>query len=428
LVVRAGALVPHAPQEQKFFASFFQKRSASLFPCRHSIAAPGRLGQFQPAMALSRRFLIAAGACAPLAAEAANTKTPAPPPPGVLNAGVVLPDSGPNGLAGDECLRGIQLAARDINEAGGIAGRPLLLATSDAPSQAQADNAARSLIGGHAAFLLGSGVSTISYPASAAAELAQTPFLELTATADGITGRDFKFLLRCCETTSMVAGVAVAAIAARAPGKKLALLFNTGATGGAIAAAAVTALQARKIAPLLVIGYPEDVADLHEPVQRMARAGVEVLLHAGGNDDVLLLFQALQDGGWRPSAIFGCADGYLARENAYALGGALDGVFAIGAPFYPQRAAYLADAYQARFGMAPRSPDSLTAYVGAKLVFDVLNGAGGDATRLLDALRRTDLASGTLANGFGVAFDKTGQNTRSFAVLQQWRGQALGAV
>jgi hypothetical protein len=78
--------------------------------------------------------------------------------------------------------------------------------------------------------------------------------------------------------------------------------------------------------------------------------------------------------------------------------------------------------------MAPRGAASLTAYVGAKLVFDILNNVGGDVSKLLGALRRTDIATGTLANGFGVAFDKTGQNARSFATLQQWQGAALGAV
>jgi len=82
----------------------------------------------------------------------------------------------------------------------------------------------------------------------------------------------------------------------------------------------------------------------------------------------------------------------------------------------------------ARYGMPPRGAASLTAYVGAKLVFDTLNLQGGDVTKLLDGLRRTDLAAGTLANGFGVAFDKDGQNTRSFAVLQKWRGQVLTAI
>jgi hypothetical protein len=44
---------------------------------------------------------------------------------------------------------------------------------------------------------------------------------------------------------------------------------------------------------------------------------------------------------------------------------------------------------------------------------------------LLDALRKTDIASGTLAKGWGVQFDKAGQNTRSFVSLQQWQGQTL---
>jgi branched-chain amino acid transport system substrate-binding protein len=378
-------------------------------------------------MPLSRRLLAAAGLFAPLAARAAQTQGPAPPPANPI-AGVLLP-AGADGLLGDECFRGIEMAAADINQAGGIAGRNLALLPRGAFGQSDAGQVAKSLIDGHAAFLLGSGASSLSYPGSAAAELAQIPYIELNATADGITTRGFKFLLRTCHTSSMIAGVAVTAIMAQqgAP-KKLALLFNTGATSGAIAAAALAALAAARMPPLLTIGYPEDAADLHEPVARMSRAGADVLLHAGGPDDVLLLFQAMQNTGWRASAIYGCDEGYLLRETAYALGAAFDGVFAIGAPLYPPRAAYLADAYMARYGMPPRGAASLTAYVGAKLVFDTLNLQGGDVTKLLDGLRRTDLAAGTLANGFGVAFDKDGQNTRSFAVLQKWRGQVLTAV
>jgi ABC-type branched-subunit amino acid transport system substrate-binding protein len=86
----------------------------------------------------------------------------------------------------------------------------------------------------------------------------------------------------------------------------------------------------------------------------------------------------------------------------------------------------IAYAYQAKYGNPPRGADSLTAYAGAKLVFDTLNAQGGSAAKFLDALRKTDIPLGGLENGFGVAFDHTGQNTRSFVTLQQWRGQALG--
>ena len=81
-----------------------------------------------------------------------------------------------------------------------------------------------------------------------------------------------------------------------------------------------------------------------------------------------------------------------------------------------------------RYGMPPRAPDSLTAYVGAKLVFDKLNAAGGDPAQLLDTLRKTDIPNGTLANGWGVAFDKNGQNTRGFAIVQQWKNGALAPL
>ena len=134
----------------------------------------------------------------------------------------------------------------------------------------------------------------------------------------------------------------------------------------------------------------------------------------------------MQNIGWKP-AVLGCGDGYLLRETAYALGPTFENTIVVGAPFYPKRAAYIATAYMSRYGMSPRAPDSLTAYVGAKLVFDKLNAVGGDPSQLLDALRKTDIPTGTLANDWGVAFDKNGQNTRAFAIPQQWKDGALTA-
>jgi branched-chain amino acid transport system substrate-binding protein len=379
-------------------------------------------------MMLSRRLLITTGALAPVAAFAeGGTTKPAPPPPSAI--GTLFPLSGAQALLGDESLRGVQLAVDDINTEGGIGGQMVSLATGDALNQAQAGQAAKSLItGGNAGVLLGTGGSALCYPASAAAELAQIPYIELTAPADGITARGFKFLLRTAPDTAMIASVAAGAVAARFAGKKIGLLFNTGATGGAIAAALLAQWGAAKVVPLLVIGYPEDTVDLHEQIGRLRRAGVEILLHAAGLDDALAAFQAMEDGGWRPAAVVGCGDGYDFRETAYALGAAFEGTLIAAAPFYPPRARYIADAYLASYGMAPRSADSLSAYVGAKLVLDRLNTVGGDTTKLLDALRKTDIPAGTLANGWGAAFDKTGQNTRSFATLQQWRGGALAVV
>ncbi len=350
------------------------------------------------------------------------------PAQAVPKIGALFPLSGPDALIGDEAFRGVQLAVDDINHAGGIAAQPVSLVPGDAMDQVRVGPVAAALISGNAVnLLLGTGVSNLAYAGSAAAELAQLPYVELSAPADGITGRNFKFLLRLCHTTSMLAQVAIAAMAKHFPNKKIGLLFNTGATAGAVAAAALAQWQAQKITPLLSIGYPEDTPDLHDPVSRLRRAGAEIVLHAAGPDDVLVFFQAMQDIGWKPAAVIGCGDGYGLRETAFALGGAFSGTYVSAAPCYPP-AAGVAAAYQARFGTLPRAADSLTAYAGAKLVFDLLASLNGDTGKLLDALRKTTLNAGALANGWGVAFDKFGQNTRAFATLQQWQGGVLTTI
>ncbi|MBU6449370.1 MAG: ABC transporter substrate-binding protein [Rhodospirillales bacterium] len=340
--------------------------------------------------------------------------------------GAALPLTGTYALEGDETLRGIQLAVDAVNAAGGIAGKPVSFAQADMQSQSGAAAAVNGLISGKQVnILFGSGASALSYPASAAAELAQTPFIELTAPADGIMTRGFKYLLRTCPTTAMAGNLAAGTIQSRFAGRNLGLLFNTGATGGAIAAAVISALNAAKLPITLAAGYPEDAVDLSDQTGRMMRAKVDVLLHAAGPDDSLALFQAMRSLNWRPASLIGCGDGYGLRDTHIALGPALNGTLVIAAPFFPGPAEQIADAYAARYIVPPRSAESCSAYVGAKLVFDTLNTAGGDPAKLLAAMRNLNLAPGVLLNGFGARFDASGQNTASFVTLQRWKDGAL---
>jgi branched-chain amino acid transport system substrate-binding protein len=374
---------------------------------------------------LSRRALLAGAGLLAAGAARATSPVPQPAPPAAPVIGAALPLSGDLSLIGDECRRGIQLAADTVDQAGGIAGKPVALVTADAFSPAQTTAAVNALITAHhAGLVLSAGASSLSFPGSAAAELAQVPFIELNAPAAGITTRGFHFLLRTGPTTVMIGDLAVDTIQHRFAGQKIGLLYNTGATGTAIASAVTAALTAAKVPIQLAIGYPPDVADLIDPVGRLKRAGAGIVLHAAGPSDVLAFFLAMQGQGWKP-AVLGCGDGYALRETGAALGPLFDDTLVIAAPFYPPRAAALAQAYERRYGMAPRGPDSLTAYVGAKLVFDTLNSVRGDTSKLLDALRGTDIALGELENGWGVAFDHDGQNTRSFVALQQWRSATL---
>lgn len=381
---------------------------------------------------LHRRSLLGAAAALSFAAPgraagaASAANAPAAQSAQTARFGAALPLTGAYALQGDEALRGIRLAVESVNAAGGIGGKPIALTPGDMPAQSSAAAAVNGLVSkAHANILFGSGASALSYPATAAAELAQVPFIELNAPADGLMTRGFKYLLRTAPNTSMTGSLAADTVQARFKGRRLGLLFNTGATGGAIAAAAIAALNAAQLPIALAAGYPEDAVDLYEQVGRMMRAKVEVLLHAAGPDDTLALFQAMKSQNWRAGALIGCGEGYGLRDTAQALDGALNGTLVIATPFYPGPARQVAQAYQARFGVPPRSAASCTAFVGAKLVFDTLNTAGGDPAKLLPALRKVKLAPGALVNGFGAEFDATGQNTASFVTLQLWKDGAL---
>jgi len=369
-------------------------------------------------MILSRRLALGLAGAA-LIAPAARAAT-------TFTCGAALPFSGAAALMGDEVWRGIQLAADAVNANGGIAGVRLNLIGADMPSPQDATAVVNGLItSSHAAVMFGSGDSALSYPASAAAELAQIPFIELTAPADGICTRGFKFLLRTGPSTQMAAQLAVQTIQSRFAGRNLGLLYNSGATGSAFAAAVNAALNAAKLPITLSIGYPEGIEDLHDETGRLMRAKVDVLLHAAGPDESLALALAARAQNWQPGALLGYGAGYRFREAAASLPGAFDKAYVIAAPFYPEPAAAIIAAYLARYGTAPRAADSLTAYAGARLVFDTLNGVDGDAAKLLAALRQANLPHGSLVNGFGVQFDHNGQNTGAYVTLQQWRDGVL---
>ncbi len=369
-------------------------------------------------MILSRRSALGLAGAA-LLAPAARAAT-------ALTCGAALPLSGGAALPGNEVLRGIQLAADAVNAAGGIAGRPVAVVFADMPAPADATGAVNGLItGSHAGVMFGSGDSALSFPASAAAELAQIPFIELTAPADGLLTRGFKFLLRTGPSSQMAADLAVQTLQARFAGRNLGLLYNSGVTASGFAGAVSAALAAAKLPVTLAVGYPEGVEDLHDEAGRLMRAKVDVLLHVAGPDDASGLALACAAQGWQPKTLIGYGAGYGYRQSAAAVPGGLSGAYVIAAPFYPAAAAAVQAAYLARFGTAPRAADSLTAYAGAKLVFDTLSGVDGDPAKLLAGLRAAALPHGALANGFGVQFDRNGQNTGAYVTLQQWHDGVL---
>lgn len=373
----------------------------------------------------------------------ASPPGPAPGPPtgAELRIGALYPASGPLALLGDESFRGLELAVEARNEAGGVFGRPLRLVKAEASDAAQAGEAARRLIGTErVAAVFGSGVSPLSFAASQVTELAGIPYFELGAVADSITARGFRYLFRSCPR-----GQDLAALSLRAARWLLPLLWRAPLAGMRLAILHEDALFGQSVATAQEAGLPPEATllgrfaygpggqDLPGLVQRLRAADAQLLLHTGHEADVLLLFRAMKEAGWRPRMVIGGGAAYSMVDTARSIGSGFEGVMVVDFPPYAAAgrmgadARRLAEAYSAKYGHEPRSCHSLANHAGARIFLDALHRAGSaDKERIRAAVLATDVEERDAPFGWGAAFDEAGQNLRALPVLAQWQaGRAL---
>jgi len=361
-----------------------------------------------------------------------------------IRIGALFPVSGPLALPGDESFRGLELAAEERNAAGGVAGRPLRLLRGDASDPAQAIAEARRLMGAERAVaLFGTTASPLSFAATQAAEVQGVPYLELGAMADSITERGFRNLWRTCPRASELAAAAVATVAevlapawgAEARALRLAVLHEDALDGQAVGDFLEEAAKARGLQLAARIGYAARTADLAPVVQRLRAAQADILVHAGVQNDILLLFRGMEEAGWRPRMVVGAGAGYAYTDTARAVGRGFEGVLnvdvapvAVAEAAAPGAAAFV-EAYRRRYGAEPRSGHSLSNYAGARICLDAMHRAGGvERDRLRAAMLATDIAEGTTPAGWGARFDEKGQNQRARPVVAQWQDGRLLTV
>lgn len=359
--------------------------------------------------------------------------------------GALYPFSGQLALLGEESARGLELAVEEINAAGGIQGEQIVLVRGDAVDNNQAIGEARrltSLEGVKAIF--GTYSSARSIAASQVTELAGIPYFELGAVAEEITDRGLKYLFRTNPTADdmakMVIEMVVEKVAAgvgKEPSElKIAIIYEDSSYGTSVAERQNVYAKEAGLNIVTSQAYPAATVDMSSLVLDLKNRETDVVLQTSYQNDSVLFLQQSNEAGFKPSAIIGGGGGYSMQPTADAVGhDIIEGVLDVDFTQYNVNTEYtpgleqFVEAYQNKYGSAPRSGHSLNNYVGAKVILEALGKASDfEPDTIVETVKSIDIEAGVTAAGYGFKFGEDNQNERAEMMGMQWQNGELVTV
>jgi branched-chain amino acid transport system substrate-binding protein len=228
-------------------------------------------------MSLTRRQALASAGAAALASSFAKPAIAASEP---IRVGYLPALTGPSSSTGVGINRGIQLAVKEINDAGGISGRPIELITRDTQSDPT------KAVNGAAELAHGEKVSVVFGPVNSGESLAVVPLLARTNTpqvhpcwVDTLTDpQKYPMCFRNAPTNQQIGGAANHYVVDVLKCKKVAVISDTTGYGTASVNAYVPMLKA-KGAEVVYQGNTDAAnPDLKPELLRMQSAGAEAIM------------------------------------------------------------------------------------------------------------------------------------------------------
>ncbi len=244
-----------------------------------------------------------------------------------ITIGVAGPFTGPNAAFGEQMRRGATMAAADINAAGGVLGRKLVLQfEDDASDPRQGREAANRLASRKVPFVLGHFNSSVSIPASEV--YAEEGILQITpaSTNPRLTDRGAKFsnVFRTVGRDDQQGLVAGTYISNKFKGKNVAVVHDKTTYGQGLADETKKALNGKGLTEKMYEGVNVGDKDFSALITKMKQNAVDVIYFGGLHTEAALLIRQARDQALGALMISG--DGIVSSEFATIGGKATDGV------------------------------------------------------------------------------------------------------
>jgi branched-chain amino acid transport system substrate-binding protein len=333
-----------------------------------------------------------------------------------IAVGAILPLTGEAAHWGVAACNGAQMAAEEINRAGGIGGRALTLTIEDDRSQPAAGVAAfhSILATAGAAAVLGPVTSGVTLAVAPLAQARETVLVSPAATSPKVTDAG-DFIFRLVPSGSLRGRIFADYIYNDRGLRRLAALYidNEGGIGGA------NAFKGRfmQLGGSIVVEerYPQGATDLRTQLAAIGSKDAQgVLVGSYPPDSVVVLKQARELS--LPHPLFFTTESPQNPDVLRAAGGAADGaIYILAAPATGAAPERFARAYETKFG---RKPEVFAAegYDAMRLLSAAL-AAGGpspDGRRVRDFLHGVHDYAG--ASGV-ITFDKNGDVSKPYAIM-----------
>ncbi|MFA6266075.1 MAG: ABC transporter substrate-binding protein [Pseudolabrys sp.] len=352
-----------------------------------------------------------------------------------LKVGVLLPRSGYQAGIGQDCQRGVDIAAGILKDL----GMPeLQIINADTETNVDvARSRAEKLISEGAQLLMGAFDSGQSSAIAQVAEQKGIPFIINIAAAPPITEQGYKFVFRNFPTAPMILRDAfvdqkeIFEITGAAP--KTAVFMHVNDTFGTAMAGGIGAVMPKFNMPYKIvetISYDPAARDLSVEMSKAKATGAEALVMVSRLNDAILLTREMVKQRWSPMAIFSMGPGWYEDQYLKTLGKLADGPLSF-APWYDpnkklskQLEAVLAKAHPG----VNLNTNHVYTFEALLIAADAYKRAGStDPKALADAIRKTDIKD-NVSIGPGISFNEKGQNDKIIGGGIQNRGGKLVTV
>jgi branched-chain amino acid transport system substrate-binding protein len=337
---------------------------------------------------------------------------------------VAAPITGADAVFGLQIRYGVDQAVEDINAAGGILGKKLVLSIGDdAADPKQGVSVANKFVGDQVSFVIGHFNSGVTMPASEI--YSENNILEITpgSTNPQITERGFETVFRTCGRDDQQGAVA-ANFLARQTGKTIAILHDKTTYGKGLADETRKALHARGVTEVLYEGVSKGEKDYSAVVSKIKASGAALVYWGGLQTEGGLIVRQMRDQGVEATLMGG--DGIASDEFAAIGGPGVEGTFMTFPPDPRNRpeAAEVVKKFKAR----NFNPETYTLYSYAAV--QIIKQAADIAKSLEPAAIAKVMHSGvTFKTVVGdISYDAKGDVTRADYTVFVWKKGPDGKI